>query len=135
MKSDRFGLLLIGAALLVIAVVVGLWFDRQATLQRANTRNQGVGLVRVLSSLPYEELLPKSGRPQLLQTMLQMNRKSELGYGVIVDTRGATLSEATTPGTLVPAATLALDTNSWFGVRRTGCRVGRSGFKLRRIFQ
>ena len=117
MKSDRFGLLLVGAALLVIAVVLGLWVDRQMTLQRTNTRNQGVGLVRILSSLPHEQLLPKSGRSQLLQTVLQMNRNTELGYGVIVDTRGATLSEATTPGTLVPAATLAPETKSRFGER------------------
>jgi len=104
MKSERLGLLLIGAALLVTAVVVGLWYDRQATLQRTHIRNQGVSLVRVLSSLSYEQLLPKPGRPHLLQTVLQMNRNTELGYGVIVDTRGATLSEVTMPGTLVPAA-------------------------------
>lgn len=118
MKSDRFGLLLIGAAVLVMAVVVGLWFDRQATLQRSYTRNQGVSLVRVLSSMPYEQLLPKPGRPLLLQTVLQMNRSAELSYGVIVDARGATLSEATTPGTLVPAATLAADAGPGFGERR-----------------
>jgi signal transduction histidine kinase len=117
MKSERFGLLLVGAALLVTAVVVGLWFDRQATLQRTHIRNQGVGLVRVLSSLPYDQLLPKPGRPLLLQTVLQMNRNAELGYGVIVDTHGAKLSEVTTPGTLIPAAPQAADPESWFGER------------------
>ncbi len=117
MKSERFGFLLIGAALLVTAMVVGLWFDRQATLQRTHIRNQGVGLVRVLSSLTYDQLLSKQGRPQLLQTVLQMNRSTELGYGVIVDTRGATLSELTSPGTLIPPAPQPADAASWFGER------------------
>lgn len=117
MKSERFGLLLIGAALLVTALVVSLWLDRQASLQRTHIRNQGVSLVRVLSSLPYEQLLPKSGRQHLLQTVLQLNRNTELGYGVIVDTSGATLSEVTTPGTLIPSAPQTANAESWFGER------------------
>ena len=117
MKTERLGLLLIGAALLVTALVLGLWFDRQAAVQRTHIRNQGVSLVRVLSGLPYDQLLPKPGRPNMLQTVLQMNRDSDLGYGVFVDARGATLSEVTTAGTLIPAAPQAAGAAAWFGER------------------
>ena len=117
-KSERFGLWMVGAALLVVAVVVGLWFDRQADQKREHIRSQGVVLVRVLSSLPYDQLLPRQGSPNLLQTVLQMNRGAELGYGLIVDAAGATLSEVTSAGAIVPAAAPPRDAGSWFGERQ-----------------
>jgi signal transduction histidine kinase len=110
-------MLMIGAALVAIAIIGGLMLEWQAATRRAQIREQGVGLVRLLSRMPYEQLAPKSGNASLLQAALQGSRSSDVGYGAIVDLRGTTLSEVTAAGVLVPPAPPASQGDAQFGER------------------
>ena len=87
MRNDRFGILMIAASLAAIAAVVLLMLDHQATARRAQIREQGMSLVRLLSRLPHDQLVPKSGNIGLFQAALGGNQSTELSYGAIVDMR------------------------------------------------
>jgi PAS domain S-box-containing protein len=117
MKSERLGMAMIAASLIAIVAIVMLHSEHQAGARRAQTRNQGISLVRMLSAIPYEQLVPAGASPRLLQNVLQLPGNAQLGYGVVVDTKGATLAEVNAAGALVPAAVNSPDPASWFGER------------------
>ncbi|HTP95821.1 MAG TPA: ATP-binding protein [Burkholderiales bacterium] len=107
MKSERLGMVMIPTTLAVIAVIAALLFERQVAARRVAIRDEGVGLVRLLSRLPYDQLVANRAGSGLLHAVPQSRNSPELGYGVIVDTQGALLAEVTSAGTLVPAAPAA----------------------------
>ncbi len=104
MRTERLGMLMIAASIAVVTVIVGVIFQHQTATRHAQVRAQGLSLVRLLSRLPFEQLVPASGSNSLLQAALQGGHPAELGYGAIVDLRGATLAEVATAGTIVPPA-------------------------------
>lgn len=117
MRSERIGILMIAASLIAAAVIVSVAFERQTAARHAQIREQGVSLVRLLSRLPYEQLVPAGGNTGLLQAVLQSGRATELGYGAIVDLRGTSLAEITSAGTIVPPAPRAGEAAAQIGVR------------------
>ena len=48
MKSDRIGLTMIVASLLVVGAIIGLLYTKQSHLHRDKVRAQGVALARAL---------------------------------------------------------------------------------------
>lgn len=58
MKSDRIGLVVVLASLTAIAAIVYLVFQHQNGDRVADIRGQGVSLVRALSGVPYDQLVP-----------------------------------------------------------------------------
>ncbi len=117
MQSERTGILMIAASLIAIAIIVAVTSERQAAARRAQVHEQGVSLVRLLSRLPYEQLTPTAGNAGLLQAALQSGRATDLGYGAIVDLRGATVTEITSAGTIVPPAPPSGADDAQIGVR------------------
>src|SRR4051812_23833043 len=108
-------MLMIAASLIAIASILGLLWERQASADRTSVRNQGVSLVRTLSKIPFEQLVPKSSGAGLLPSILQLPGNASLGYGVVVNPAGKTLTEVTSPGTLVPSASYNYQPDHWFG--------------------
>ncbi len=84
MKNDRLGLLMIFATLAVIALTVAAIVFEQGRSHERQIRAQGIGLSRALSSLPFEQLAPRSGHPGLLQTLLGIQRSADFAYGLLV---------------------------------------------------
>ncbi|HVL55022.1 MAG TPA: PAS domain-containing sensor histidine kinase [Burkholderiaceae bacterium] len=118
MKSERLGLRMIVASLLVIAVIFGILLERQASAANERVRAQGVALARTLSSVSYEQLIANAGKTSLLSALLNLQANPDLGYGVVVDAAGKVLLEVTSPGTIVPSAPLAArEPEAWFGER------------------
>jgi hypothetical protein len=66
-RNERVGLIMIAASLLVMGVVVYLAFDYQVDLRLKQSRVQGIGLVRVLGGMSWDELLPNQGKQGILQ--------------------------------------------------------------------
>jgi PAS domain S-box-containing protein len=115
MKSQRLGLLMIAASLTVIAVILFLLVERQAESRRAQMRVQGLSMVRSISSIPFEQLLPKENQGVLLQALLNVKGNPDFGYGVIVDTQGKHLGDTTAPGALIPSASISVEPAAWYG--------------------
>lgn len=108
---------MIAASLLVIGATVVLLFDYLQDGREATMRAQGVALVRTLSSLPYDELVPSSNPSAVLRT-LQINESNPLfAYASVASTDGRVVVETTAPGLIVPPGVLPEDPASWLGER------------------
>jgi PAS domain S-box-containing protein len=114
-KSQRLGLLMIAVSLTVIAVILFLLVERQAESRRAQMRVQGLSMVRSISSIPFDQLLPKENQGVLVQALLNLKGNPDFGYGVIVDPQGKNLGDATAPGALIPNAAISTEPAAWYG--------------------
>ncbi len=100
--NDRLGLAMIVASLVVITLIVAtlLWNQRES--REAQIRVQGVSLARMLTGLPYEQLIPLQGRQGLLSTIFQSQNDPNFAYAAIISTDNNLLSVAAAPGITIP---------------------------------
>lgn len=115
MKNQRLGLLMIAASLVVIAVILFLLVERQAESRRTQMRAQGLSLVRSISSIPYDQLLPKENQGVLLQALLNVKSNPDFAYGVLVDSQNKHLGEVVAAGALIPQTALSAEPSIWYG--------------------
>ena len=121
---------MIGAALLVIALVAGLSFRQQNATREQRLRAQGMSLVRLLAKMPTAQIAPEHGSSpfQLLQ---HGDSAGDLAWAVLVDLQGRALLELTAPGVVVPGAPLPEAPSAWLGDRRLNDVVdGRDVFEF-----
>ena len=113
MNSRRLGLGMIGAALLVAVLVAALLLEREAATRAARQQSQGLGLVRLLSGMPAEQLLPRAGHAGALQSVLQ-SLGGDIGYGIVESVAGETMVEiGAVSAALVPKLPSPADPASW----------------------
>ncbi len=125
-KDERYGWLLIAASLSVIAVIAGLMIRSDRVVQAERNRTQGVSLVRLLSNIPIEQLVPDSTQRGPLQIVRTIHADSDFAYGVVVDQTGSVLREVVAPGIVTPQAHLPPDPASWVGERELVASNGAS---------
>ncbi|MDH3750645.1 MAG: hypothetical protein OEU40_08615, partial [Gammaproteobacteria bacterium] len=58
LKADRIGLVIVFASLSAIAAIAYMVFQYQHADRLDDIRGQGVSLVRALSGVPYDQLVP-----------------------------------------------------------------------------
>ena len=61
MSNERVGLAMIASSLTVIVVITALLLMSQIESRREQARVNGVGLVALLSRIPFEQLVPPDG--------------------------------------------------------------------------
>ena len=115
MKSDRIGLVVVLASLTAIAAIVYLVFQYQNGDRLADIRSQGVSLVRALSGVPYEQLIPGGEQQGVVQVLRHGADDNDFAYVSIVDLRGSTINEVAAEGLIVPVAKIPPDPSSWLG--------------------
>lgn len=113
LKADRIGLVVVLASLSAIAAIVYLVFHYQNGDRLADIRSQGVSLVRALSGVPYDQLVPGGKQEGVVQVLRHAANDDEFAYVSIVDPQGRTVSEVTAEGLIVPAAVVPTDPSSW----------------------
>lgn len=101
--NDRLGLMMIVASLVAIALIVATLLWHQKETEEAQIRMQGVSLSRMLSGLPYAQLVPPGGQQTLLNTIFQSQNDPNFAYAAIVDTENKPVSVASMPGLMVPS--------------------------------
>jgi PAS domain S-box-containing protein len=114
---DRSSLAMIGAALLVIALVAGLSFWQQGQTHERRLREQGASLVRLLAAMPRDQLTPADGASPF-HVLQHGDGAGELAYALLVDPNGRALLEVTAPGLFVPSTALPAQPSAWLGERR-----------------
>jgi two-component system sensor histidine kinase VicK len=117
MKSNRLGLSMIAASLVVIGLIVVATLAFQARGHERQIRSQGVSLSRSLSSLPFEQLAAGADRRSVLQTAVGAQRSEGFAYALLVSPTGKVLVEVNMPGAVVPAVTLPQEPAAWFDER------------------
>ena len=80
MKADRIGLVIILASLASVAAIIWLVFGYQQEHRVSNIRSQGVSLVRALSGVPYEQLVPGGEQQGIMQVLRHSARDNDFAY-------------------------------------------------------
>ena len=91
------------ASLFAIALIVVTLLWHQKETQETQIRTQGVSLTRMLSGMPYAQLLPTAGRQSLLSTIFQSQNDASLAYVAISDKQNQPVSVDAAPGITVPS--------------------------------
>jgi signal transduction histidine kinase len=115
LKADRIGLVIVLASLSAIAAIATMVFQHQHRHRLVDLRAQGVSLVRAISGVPYEQLVPGGEQQGIVQVLRQGARGNDFAYLAIVDLGGKTVNELVTDGLIVPAATMPSQPSAWLG--------------------
>ena len=117
LKNEKPGYIMILASLAVIAVTVFMLFDNQRDNREKQAYEQGLGLARLLSGMPWHQVINMPGEKGLLQAFQKGQNNPDFAYGVIVDINGQVKSEVTSPGIIVPNVPVPLEPSSWLSQR------------------
>ena len=122
--NDRLGLVMIVASLFVIALTVATLLWHQKESREAQIRKQGTSLTRMLSGLPYTQLVPSPGQQGLLKTIFQSQNDSNFAYVAIIDEKNRPISVAAAPGITVPPMDWPDAQVAWLSDRTTTTSSG-----------
>jgi len=115
-KSERLGLTMIAATLVVIAVSVGLFLHQNREARIAQIDSQGAALAGVLARMPMPVLTARDGRQGPLDLLASTAEGSGLAYAVVSSPQGAPLAHVSRVGA-PPAPGADSDPAGWFGAR------------------
>jgi signal transduction histidine kinase len=104
------------AGLLAALLVAFLAVRHQNDERSREMLEQGTRLVKALSAIPIDGLIPSAGRPNPLAAVLRAHGSADLAYGLVTDPQGKSLSEVAAPGLNPTPLPLAADKPAeWFG--------------------
>ncbi len=101
-KSERLGLTMIIACLLVIVVIIGLLFKHQHELNQNQTRAQGVSITRILSEMPIDYMMQSGNLNRLLEIIRLSQDHATFAYAVVITKNGEILAQNAAPGLIIP---------------------------------
>lgn len=116
-KHERVGLLVVFASLLVIATIVLMLFQNQRDARIAGIRSQGIGIARVMTRIPFDQVLGTDRQKSVMELMDQTVGGRDFAYGSIVDPDGDPLYESSPDGIIIPPAILPGGPARWLGQR------------------
>jgi PAS domain S-box-containing protein len=115
LKADRIGLVIVFASLSAIAAIAYMVFQYQHADRLDDIRGQGVSLVRALSGVPYDQLVPGGEQQGFLQVLRHGAKDNDFAYVSIVDRTGRTINEVVANGLIVPAIEIPSEPSAWLG--------------------
>ena len=116
--SQRIGFMMMVSSLVTVCVIIYVLFNHQYKSEIKQIRSQGIELVRLLSEIPYQQLLPNQGRRGSLELMKYNKNDPNFAYGAIVDTNGELITSASNTGILVPKLNPPADPSNWLAEKR-----------------
>jgi len=126
--NQRFGLIMIVATLLVMIATVYILFDYQRGDRERLARAQGLDLARLLSGMPWRELIPQNRGQGFLEVLQRGQGNPDFAYGAVVGIDGQVASEVTRSGVIVPPVDIADEPTSWLGQQIVTSRDGTTRF-------
>ncbi len=123
-KSERLGLTMIAATLVVIAVSVALYVHQHREARSAQLASQGSALAGVLARMPMGSLTARDGRQGPLDLLASTADGSDLAYAVVSGADGAPRAQVSRVTALPPPGDVS-DPAEWFGTRAATAADGR----------
>ncbi len=127
-SSQRPGLIMIVAALLVMLAMGYLLFDYERDNRAQLARAQGIDLVRLLSGMPFNQLVPATGQKSFLEVLKRGQSNVDFAYGAVVDVEGRITSEITRSGVIIPTVAIDTEPANWLGQHIVSAAAGNSNF-------
>jgi len=117
--GDRFGIAMIIASLAVILLIATQFLLHRQT-DRANAiKTEGRNVARLLSNLPYQQLIPKQRGNGILDLLNSKESNSDFAYAAIVDLKGKPLAITSSGQTIIPNVALDNDKKLWVTEHKT----------------
>lgn len=111
--EERFGLVMIIAALVVILLIAGQFLIHRQKTRDTAVRIEGRNVVHLLTNLSYEQLVPAQRQNSILDLLNSRQIDSDFAYAAVVDTSGQPLAASASGAALIPPADLQHDKTLW----------------------
>lgn len=131
LASERFGLIMIIAALVVIVLIAWLFLQHRQQSASEAVKMEGRNVVRLLANIPFEELVPTEGRSSVLELLKSSQRNTNFAYAAIVDVTGKRLAAVATDEVIIPDAVFSKEKNLWTTEHHFQSEAARSLFEFR----
>ena len=125
-SGDYFGMVMIAATLLVISLIIGLTVFNKQNNRDIAVKTEARNLVRLLSNLSYEQLIPESRKNSILELLNSKQIHSDFAYATVVDLRGQPLALVTSGQAEIPQLDLSGETSLWATEQELESNNGRS---------
>lgn len=96
--EQRLGLVMVTTTLLVICLTSFLLLREDINRQISAIRADGANFTRILSKIPYKQLVPENSSSGVLQLVRVYLSNSALAYVAVVDTHGRLINKISAPG-------------------------------------
>jgi signal transduction histidine kinase len=113
LSEDRFGLLMIAAALMVIAMIAGQFLFHRVNTRDQTVRIEGRNVARVLSNFTYEQLVPAEKHNSILDLLNSQHADSGFAYAAVVDRNGQPLALSTSGAAMIPPEDIQGNATLW----------------------
>jgi signal transduction histidine kinase len=111
--EERFGLVMIFAALFVIILIAGQFlFHRQATRDKT-IRIEGRNIVHLLTNLTFEQLIPAGRQNSILDLLNSRQIDSDFAYAAVVDIAGQPIATSASGAAMIPPMDLKNEKTLW----------------------
>ena len=111
--EERFGLVMIIAALVVIVMIAGQFLIHRQKTRDTAVRIEGRNVVHLLTNLSYEQLVPAQRQNSILDLLNSRQIDSDFAYAAVVNTSGQPLAASASGAALIPPADLQNDKTLW----------------------
>ena len=112
-KGDRSGIVLIIAALLVIVLIALQYLSHRQKNLDMTIKAEGRNIVRLLSNLPYKQIVPKDRRNGILDLLNNNRDDSGFAYAAVVNLSGDPVAITASGKTTIPQVNLSNEKSLW----------------------
>lgn len=116
--NQRIGFMVFVAALFAVASIVYLLFNHLHSTRISQIRTQGIELVRLISEIPYYQLVPREGHRGTLELIKYNESDPNFAYGAIVNKNGSLVTSAAIAGIIIPKLKPPADPSNWLAENR-----------------
>ena len=116
--NQRIGLMVIMASLLASISTMYLLFNHLHATRMTQIRMQGIELVRLISEIPYYQLVPNEGHRGTLELIKYNKNDPNFAYGAIIDKDGSLITSAAISGLIIPKLKPPSDPSNWLAENR-----------------
>lgn len=111
--GDRYGIIMIIAALLVIGIIAGQFLLHRQESRGAAIKAEGRNVTRLLSNLPYQQLIPEHRPNSIVDLLNTKHTNSDFAYAAIVSLTGQPIAVSSSGEAIIPKVQLDNQKNLW----------------------
>ncbi|MFK7816934.1 MAG: hypothetical protein AB8B92_11425, partial [Gammaproteobacteria bacterium] len=116
--GHRISFMVIMASILATASIIYLLFNHLHNSRLTQIRSQGIELVRLISEIPYFQLVPNNGRRGTLELIKYNESDQNFAYGAIVNETGELITSAVVSGVIIPKLKPPADPSNWLAEKK-----------------
>lgn len=113
LSDERYGMVMIVATLIVISLIGWKFLIHRQDTRLVAIKAEGRNAVRLLTNLPYAQLLPQHRRSDILELLNNKQTNSGFAYAAIVDLKGRPVAVSTSGESAIPSVDMISEKSLW----------------------